>query len=169
MPKIIDWFYPLGVSIALVFLLNYIGFDKTAHNFEKVLDSAVTFSSIVVGFLAALLGILVSIRNTEIVGEIFAQKEHTTLKRYFNETFIIGFSVIMLSNVMYIHINELSKAAEGLFIIWITVSLWFIISTYRIVSILMSVFFKANSSNQRPESNVAEERETIKGRLKKSN
>lgn len=169
MSKIIDRLYPLGISVTLVFLLNYIGFDKTAHNFEKVLDSAVTFSSIVVGFLAALLGILVSIRNTEIVGEIFAQKEYKTLKRYFNETFIMGFSVILFSNSLYILMNETSKIAEILFFIWITVSFWFILSTYRIVNILMSVFFKANASDQRPESNVAENREEIKDRLKKSN
>lgn len=170
MSKLLGWIYPLGISVFLVFLLKLIGFDNSAHNFDKVLDAAVTFSSIVVGFLAALLGILVSIRNADIVKAIFEEKEHVTLKHYFNETFILGFLVIIFSSILYVLINEETNLVKVVFFGWNTFTFWFVISTYRIVSILMTVFFKSNDTNKRPESNTVEDnekREELKRNLSK--
>ncbi|WP_260286746.1 hypothetical protein [Peribacillus aracenensis] len=172
MIKFISWFYPLFISIIVVVISIRFDFSYTVENFDKVLDGTITFSSIVVGFLGALLGILVSIKDSAIVKSIFDSKEKHTLKRYFNETFIMGFLVVILSCAMHVLRVYPSITTKVIFYIWLGLTCWFIPSTHRIVNILMSVFFKTNSKdkNERPESNKVIEvnkRQSMKERLKK--
>ncbi|MDO8223950.1 hypothetical protein [Bacillus cabrialesii] len=68
--KVLSYIYPLIISGAV-----FIDFTYAVKNFDKVLDGAITFSSIVLGFLGALLGILISIKDSAIVSAIFESKE----------------------------------------------------------------------------------------------
>lgn len=156
-----------GVASGVLFWLNI---DYKIPNFEKVLDNATIFSSIVVGFLGALLGILVSIKDTEIVTAIFETEEKSTLKSYFNETFLLGIVVVLCSSVMQVLRSQESITTLIIFHIWALISFWFIPSTYRIVNILMSVFFKTNDSKGRPNDEdklTEEENDKIKSFLSK--
>ncbi|ATO38745.1 hypothetical protein GTID1_17100 [Geobacillus thermodenitrificans] len=169
--KIIHYFVPLLIAQIVVFFLIKFGFDYRVSNFDKVLDGAITFSSIVVGFLGALLGILVSIKNSDIVSTIFESKERFTLKYYFNEAFTIGFLVVFLSCTMHVLRAKSSVTTDIIFYVWSIVTVAFVPSTYRIVSILMTVFFKSNIVISRPEDNNVisrVERNSIKERLSKN-
>ncbi|WP_281885716.1 hypothetical protein [Paenibacillus sp. YYML68] len=165
--KFLGWFYPLLLALLLLALAFKFGFNSKVKYFDKVLDGSITFSSIVVGFLGALLGILMSIRDSLIVKAIFATNEKKTLKLYFQETFIIGFAVVISSCVMHVIREDISLLTDWIFTIWLLVVAWFIPSTYRIVSILMSVFFSSNNSSTRPQGNKTNDI-TAREQLKKN-
>lgn len=161
---------PIIISGIFLTLFYYFGIDHQLKNFDKVLEGATNFSSIILGFLGALLGILLSIKDSEIVKTIFAEKGASWLKYYFSESFIVGLSVVIFSSVMQIFVEDKTIYAKILFYIWFFCVVYFICSTYRVVNILMTVFFKANDSNAsvRPEGNRIEdeaEREAIRNRL----
>lgn len=169
MAKFVHGVYPILISIGLTFIGYQIGFTHKVANFDKVLDGSVIFSSIVVGFLAALLGILVSIRNTEIVKAIFDSQSKWTLKYYFYEAILLGFIVVFVSSAMHVMRGEETIISNVTFYAWNIVVFWFAPSTFRIVNVLMSIFFRTNASNSRPESNKVspEEESEIKKRLSK--
>lgn len=73
--KFLDRVYPPVISLIFVYLGFTLGFDYKVKNFDKILDSSIVFGSIVIGFLAALLGILVTIRDTDIVREIVKRNQ----------------------------------------------------------------------------------------------
>ncbi|WP_010502848.1 hypothetical protein [Paenibacillus elgii] len=158
--KYFGWLYPLLLALIILAVAYKFGFNSKVKYFDKVLDGSITFSSIVVGFLGALLGILISIRDSSIVKAIFETNEKKTLKLYFQETFIIGFAVVIFSCTMHVMRDESSVVTDWLFTAWILVAAWFIPSTYRIVSILMSVFFSSNISIDRPQGNKTEDPQT---------
>lgn len=168
MKKIIT-LYPLLTGLALMMCLYYLDINFAFVGFEKVLDTVITFSSIVTGFLAALLGILVSIRDSDIVKEIFETKAKGELKYYFYESFSLGFVVVITSGLMYVLIHYDNELTNNAFYFWILIVIWFFLSTYRIVNILLSIFFNSNNSRNRPESNRPSEnvRGKIRERLRK--
>ncbi|MYL71737.1 hypothetical protein GLW00_12795 [Halobacillus litoralis] len=177
MQSIINGFrylFPFILALTCCGLSYKYSISYNYKNFEKVLDGVITFGSIVVGFLGALLGILVSVRNSGIVKEIFESNNKTVLKIYFNETFIVGFLTIITSISLYILKEYDQVASKIVFYFWILFVIWFIPSTYRIINILMTVLFKSNvrDNSLRPEGNAVdnhEDREDMKERLKRNN
>ncbi|MBW7636524.1 hypothetical protein K1I48_24215 [Bacillus licheniformis] len=168
--NVLHLFVPVIISGIFLSLFYLFKIDHHLNNFDKVLEGATNFSSILLGFLGALLGILLSIKDSEIVKTIFSQKGTLWLKYYFYESFVTGLSVVILSSIMHIFIDDKTAIAKILFYIWFFCVVFFIFSTYRIVNILMTVFFKVNDSNAsvRPEGNRIEdeaEREAIRNRL----
>lgn len=170
--KLMGFAYPYLISAIFTVLLFFTGFNYSSNGFEKILDAAITFSSIIVGFLGALLGILISIKDSKIVKDIFDTKEKYTLKHYFEETFLIGIGIVVLTCSMYVLINIKNKIVIDIFYYsWLFITLLFIPSSYRIISLLMSVFFNSNNdrSDERPEGNDLnkDDLEAMKNNLKK--
>lgn len=159
--------YPLIIGMLFAIVAYIFQVDYTIKNFEELLVSVITFGSIVTGFLGALLGILMSIRKSEIVVDIFNSREKGVLKYYFYETFTLGFTLIILTGSMQILIGYKFVLTDYIYYLWIIVSFSFIPSTYRIVSILLEIFFKSNNSKGRPSSNVKDDktRDETKRRL----
>lgn len=144
--------------------------DYTINNFDDLLVSVITFGSIVTGFLGALLGILMSIRNSDIVKEIFSNYAKNILKFYFYETFILGFLLIIFTSSMQILIGYDFNFTLYIYYLWIFISFSFIPSTFRIVKILLDIFFRSNNRKERPKSNVIndnQQRKEFRKRLSK--
>ncbi|MEC2197834.1 hypothetical protein V7174_13555 [Bacillus subtilis] len=164
---------PVVICGLAVFILYKLGVDNKIKNLDKVLEGAVNFSAILLGFLGALLGILLSIKDSAIVKAIFNQQGASLLKYYFNESFASGLLVVVLSCVMQIFLGEETVCAKVLFYTWFFFIMLFVISTYRIVKLLMAVFFVANEDDAsvRPDSNRIndEEREQLRQQLSNSN
>lgn len=168
MGAFLEKLYPLIIGVCFALAAYFLQIDHTIKNFDDLLVSVITFGSIVTGFLGALLGILMSIRNSDIVKEIFNSHEKSTLKFYFYETFTLGFMLIILTSSMQILIGYEFAFTYYIYYLWIVISFAFIPSTYRIVNILLEIFFKSNNSKNRPSSNVIDdrqEREELKKRL----
>lgn len=169
MARFLSWISSCIFGLVVTFAAYLIGFNHKVSNFDKVLDGSITFSSIVVGFLAALLGILMSIRDTEIVKELFRQKEIGTLKFYFNEALLLGFTTVILSGVLHVIRQKEGLVVVTTFYVWCVILFWFIGSTYRIVNILMNIFFRSHYRQSRPQASqgTVEERETIREGLRR--
>lgn len=172
--KLIHILYPLLIGLIILISVVYFDIDYSINKYEKVLDSTITFSSIVIGFLAALLGILVSIKDSDIVKTIFDSVEKGTLKYFFYETFFLGFSVVISSGSMYVLTGYQFQVTLYFFYVWVFLTFTFFLSTFRIVTLLLSILFRTNNAKagERPETNKVvnkEKRDQIKKSLTKEN
>lgn len=136
----ITWFFKLKPSIA---------------GFEKVLDGVITFSSIVIGFLGALLAIILSISKSNVIQHLYKHVHHTKGKNYFynyfQEAIIVGFIVVISSIFMYVFrkMTTLPWYGHMTFYIWIFSTAFFLAAAFRIINILMlTLFVESQKSHQ---------------------
>lgn len=162
--------YPI-LWVVVVIIINHflLGLNNEINQFDKILDASITFTSIAIGFIAALLGILITIKDSEIVKRIFEEDEHKSLKSWFYEAFIIGVLLLISTCINYVFLNDVNIWSTLFFYMWLSAIVWFAYSLFRIINVLMDVFFKSNDTEMRPESNrySDEERQEAKKRLKK--
>lgn len=138
---------PYLVSVTLVVIAYFLGWSSNVSNFEKILDAVITFTSIIIGFLGALLGILFTVKDTEIVKELF-KKHRSAMKYFFNEALITGFLLILLSAVFYIYKDNTSEYVKYMFCAWIGFVSLFVTSSYRVITSLMSLLFNSDKKKE---------------------
>lgn len=166
-----DRIYPylfglLTAVLAFLFKLN----PKVA-GFENVLDGTISFSSIVLGFIAALLAIILSISKSPAMTHLYSYvgrdggDGRKILFNYFLSALVSGFLTVLLSIYMFIVCN---KETIHLYdkiptYIWGGLVVIFICTTYRIVYILMFTLFKheieqtsTHTQTTRPEIDYTE-------------
>jgi hypothetical protein len=151
-------FYPLIISLLSVGLSITFKLKIDIPGFEKVLDGIITFTSIVIGFLGALLAIILSISKSKVMQHLYKHVNESNGKNllysYFNQTIIAGFVTVILSIFLYIlkEIKDIKCYGEYALYIWVFFSVFFILSSYRIVSVLMrTLFTESKLSNQDAE------------------
>ncbi|WP_322396071.1 hypothetical protein, partial [Clostridium perfringens] len=117
-------FIPLIFSICVFVSLNELDFDHNVSRFEKIVDGSITFTSIVVGFLSALLGVIISIRDAEITKRIFDVREKSLIVYYFLATILLGFLVIVCSGTLYVFIGQTTQASFFIMHLWSVLLFW---------------------------------------------
>ncbi|CAM3489027.1 MULTISPECIES: hypothetical protein [Saccharibacillus] len=148
-PRLIPWL----VSISIVTLSLYLGFSYMLNKFEKVLDSFIPFSSIMVGFLATLLGILMTIRNTPIMKVIEKEKQLPVLKYYFIEPILCGFIVVIMSTILQLLLASKESWVQYFFATWLFFCCLFVISSFRVIRLLLEILFKSDSTQSGEQIN----------------
>jgi hypothetical protein len=157
-------YYAILYLISLVVVICAFHFDWTyqIENFDKVLDSVITFSSIILGFLGALLGILITIRDSSIMIKIFKENHKSTIKHYFSESIFIGFLVVITSTILQLFLSETDSWILYLFYGWLFITTLFICSSYRVIRTLMDIMFKSDIKNEKNEKEIDDESQTQK-------
>lgn len=156
-----------GLGSFVVLRLNV---SYNMDNFDKVLDSVITFSSIILGFLAALLGILITIRNSPIMREIHKEKQDGIIKYYFFESITCGFFVVITSTILHLAIEITNGLVQTLYIIWTFLVILFTLSSYRIITTLMRLLFKVDVGEERlPKQELNKPEEFVNNIPTKSN
>lgn len=163
------YIFPYIVSVLLLVIAYFLDWSYKIEKFDKVLDSIITFSSIIIGFLGALLGILITIRDTGIMKKIYSKNIYKKeLKFYFYETIIIGFIVIVLTTIMYLVMGQEYKINIIIFYAWLFVATLFFISSFNLILKLMSILFKSDiQEDEEQESNDCKEQDEVKKNMSK--
>lgn len=137
--------------------------------FDKVLESTITLSSILIGFIGALLGILFTVKNTETISLLFQSKEKIVLKRYFRYNVILGMFLVVFSLLLYVieAVENLTETIQYIvYGLWGFLLLYTLSSTFRIINIMMHIIFDEKpNENKEPEPVKMDDKE--KTELKK--
>lgn len=146
MGKIWERIYPWVAGMAAWLFLYSLKITPMVKGFEKVLDGVITFSSITIGFLGALLAIILSISKSEVIKHLYTYVDINNGKdvfyRYFREVIMLGFFVVIFSIFMYV-LKEKYPFPFGdfVFYLWAFSTACFIMSSFRIIRILMGALF----------------------------
>lgn len=137
--------YPIIIALLFVIIDVHWKFTYKVKGFSSVLESVITFSSIVIGFYTAMYGILIAMKNTTLMKEIRRQNLNGIFKFQLYDSLLISFIVLVLSIVMQIVRNYNGSINNLFFNIWFAIIGYFVGSTYRAISLLLKIIF-ANSN-----------------------
>lgn len=149
-----DKAYPYIFGLLVMGAAYYLKLNPTIKGFDSVLDGIISFSSIVLGFIAALLAIILSISKSAVMNHLYSYvgsrgnvNGKTLLFGFFKSSLYSGFATVIISIYMYIICNKEKLSLQDRLItyIWIGLTVFFVCSSYRIVSILMYTLFKHES------------------------
>jgi len=156
--------YPAVGALIILGIKECFNISFPVEKFDKILDGAINFSSIIVGFIGVLLAILVSIKDTEIIRYIYSYVDKKVFMNYFRTAIITGLAVVVISSIMYIKNNYFLN------IIWTFMVAYFILASYRIIDILLRIIFQdPDITEYSPKGNrlSKEEAERIRNKFKK--
>lgn len=180
--KTIEKYYPLLISILISTLIVIkVEVASISDELKHILEAAITFSSIIIGFLAAMLGIIFSIKDTELMNLILHYDDtKDTFVNYFRKSIISGFTTVIISallflgnqipNIELMQINFEIKMLKFSFVLWVFILTYFILSSFRIIDILMIIILdKSNATYKEPKGEELEEDKvkTLKEELRK--
>jgi len=158
--------YPLILSLLItVILFIRISYNFCPpQNFGSILNAMITIDSILLGFLGVSLSILLSIKDRKVVEFLFKNPSREILKTYFRSPIISGFINLGLSmslNFIEYFTNIFVKPALNIslckliLVTWIFTALFFVLSSYRIINIVMHIVFKdPTATNERKPDKV---------------
>lgn len=153
----VKWFFERWLPVILGSLAACVSAHLVRQNglsfyddFAKILDSVITFSSIMVGFVGVLLGILFSIKDSVNIGLLFQRNERQTLLGFFKSSIVGGLALVVVSGLLYVH-SHIDKvvhesASRFLFYSWIFLVFYVFAATYRIIRIMMFMIFDDDSN-----------------------
>lgn len=171
--------YPFCLAIVISGLSHaFLDCASFGDSFDNILNGAIVFSSIIVGFLGTLLAILFSIKNTELVRYIFNHTKKRVFLKYFRNTILSGLAIVIISSLLFlgtsipdINIKNLNISSfKYLFTIWIFLCMYFVLASYRIVNIIMLIIFKdEKASEKKPDGKQLSDDEAKQLKEKLSN
>lgn len=135
--------YPYIIGIIVSIFCFKIKFDITTNsNFEDLLGGLVTLSSIIIGFLGAILPTVLGMRDeSAFVKYVFGNDKEKLFSKYLKATISLGLIDVLVSLLMYVRDNFSEKIGAFIYYLWVFMTISFIIATYRSMTNMVSLLF----------------------------
>ena len=142
--------YPYAVSIIICIIaasLKIVIFNSV--KFDEALDAIMTVTSIVIGFLGAILPVVLSMKNeSKFVKYVFDCDRNKLFLKYIRETIMCGLGLVMFTLILYFRdLFLFSKHIAGLCYIWIFLVVSFILCTYRSLNSILILIFSSDKKD----------------------
>lgn len=107
---------------------------------NDALSGVITVCSIIIGFLGAILPVILGMRNdSKVARYIFELDEDKLFLKYTKVTLLYGLILIMISVLLYFR-EDLSHG-KAFFYAWVFMIVLFLVATYRSVGNMMTLIF----------------------------
>ena len=135
------WPYILSLILLIIFIAVPINKDKV--DIEKILDPVITMVSIIIGFIGAIIPLILgSKKESKIVKYILEKDNQQLLMKYLLVCIKTGLSLIVISFIVaFRDIIEQEVIRKICLYIWIYVILLFLCLTYRCMSYVFNLIF----------------------------
>ncbi len=165
--------YPKTYSIIILFLYLVLFRGKSGDYFNDILNAVISFASILLGFMGALVTLIFSLLDTKIIQVVFKNDGYKfRLKKFFLESCQSGFLVLGLSIMLFARYELFGDIKTimpniGIYIVesikgvWIYLVSYFTICSYRITSLMIKIVFAAPEKEKNEEENGEEEKRKI--------
>lgn len=137
----INIFYPVIIAILFLVIDKLNRFTYKVCGYSNVLESIITFSSIVIGFYTTMYGIIITMKNTNLMKEIRKHNLNGIFKLQLYDSLLTAFTVLVLSIIMQVTKNYDWKFNNVFFDVWFVTIGYFAGSTYRSMSLLLKIIF----------------------------
>ena len=103
MKKLIEMLYPYVLSVVIFVLFKFVKNSLyQSKNINDALDAVITVSSLIIGFLGAVLPVIMSMKNdSKLVKYVFERDKDKLFLKYIKQTLIVGVLVIIVSVTVY--------------------------------------------------------------------
>lgn len=157
MVKFIEKIYPYFVALTVTTLWILYGYNlSVSKGFDNALESTSTMCSILLGFIVAILPIILSFRTKGNYVDKVIENGGVLLKSYCVQTFILGFILIMVNTFNYFRFDTRPQIRDTLFYTWIFFVTVFIMCCIRCMYFLIRLIFPKENIDSIPEESEAE-------------
>ncbi len=153
-PQTVEYYIEKCGPVICGFVLAGLGyffgenFNLTIDDLEKVFNLVITITTVIIGFVGVLLGIIATIKDKPAIKRFWSISEggaRKTLKNYFMNSlhfgaFLIFYSIFLLIvlKIKYLENNNVLRCLE---VIWTFLCGYSIGSSYRVIRFVMIVLF----------------------------
>ena len=144
MKKLIEMLYPYVLSVVIFVLFKFVKNSLyQSKNINDALDAVITVSSLIIGFLGAVLPVIMSMKNDSIlVKYVFERDKDKLFLKYIKQTLIVGVLVIIVSVTVYFRDQYKDTWYEKWNIPILAYMLsCFLLCTYRCFSNMLNLIF----------------------------
>lgn len=127
------------------------------------MESIITFSSIIIGFYTAMYGVMITLKDSDVMKEFRSRELTGLLKFQLYDSLVASFFILILSILLQIGINYTNNITNIIFCLWIAVLGYFIATSFRSIALLLKIMF--NSENQNKVQSSEEKDEEFKQRI----
>lgn len=134
--------YVASVGVLAVICINKINFIDN-KNLPDALDSVNTICSLIIGFLGAILPVILGMKNeSKIVKYVFEKDRDKLFLKYIKETIFWGLVTLLVTTMLYFQSDaEYHSVFSMLFYVWATLIILFLLLTFRSTSRMLSLIF----------------------------
>ncbi|HJE97437.1 MAG TPA: hypothetical protein K8V00_07425 [Ligilactobacillus acidipiscis] len=154
----INLLYPAVVAGLFLFVDVYCKLTYQVRGFENVLESIITFTSIVIGFYTAMYGVLITLTNSKLMLEFKKRKLDSIFRIQLYDSLIISFLVLVLSIIMQVLYNYPNHITDLFFDMWFTFIGYFVATSYRAISLLLKILFSKEERSPKAEQKSSDEK-----------
>lgn len=168
--KNIELFYPyiLPIGITVPIALIHTNFLES-ENLNSALEAIITVSSLIIGFLGAILPVIMSMKNdSKIVKYVFEKDKEQLFLKYIQQTLLMGILVIMVALSIFIR-DQYVGTSYYKYALYIIVYFLcaFLLCTYRSIDNMLDLIFSKDIDyfNDEKFHIISEEEQEFRDRL----
>ena len=152
MPRLIEKWYPFIFGIFVVgFCVYQEIINKNIPRFPELVSSCINMSSIIIGFLATMISILITSVDKSVMQKIRKSNAIDLLTNYVSVAVISGLLVVVYS-VGYSTVIERSESLYWYaFLGWVFVVALFLAATFRIMHVMLKILTCIAKENDQEE------------------
>lgn len=136
----LEQFFPMVLGVVSAGLVYLSPFKLSEiPELTALLNSAVTMSSIIIGFLGAMISVLITISGRKIMKRIREKKAEGLLNWYLREAITSGFLAAVYSSILIMFSKYDGGYAKYLLIGWSFIVVHFVCASYRILHVMMNI------------------------------
>ena len=144
----IEKFYPVFLSLSIVFIMKYNNINYiNDKNMDSAIEGVLTVSALIIGFVGAVLPVVLSMKNdSKFVKYIFEKDKNKLFMKYMKITLVSGLLTITISVSLYFRdAFSGSKLYNRVFFAWSFCTVLFMLSTYRCINHMLNLIFSPDN------------------------
>lgn len=145
----LNMFYPVLAGIALILFVCKYNISYTIKGFSNVLESVISFSSIIIGFYTAMYGVLLTVSNSELMIKIREKNLSGFMRFQLYDSLFVAFLVLIISVVLQSLRFYPSLILFIVFRCWAFLLGYFIATSFRAVSLFLNILFNHKKKKRR--------------------
>ena len=143
--------YPHMIAMTITLILTFASFDPIkSERIDSLIEGIVTLDSIIIGFIGAIIPIILSMKNeSKLVKYVFDRDKDGLFKKYISETIGYGLMDACVSLSIYTRdVIENMCVLKILSFLFIYLLFLFLLATYRGMSCMLKLIFSNDKNIQ---------------------
>lgn len=135
--------YPYIISAMISRLLFYLKVDiRTDSGYTELLNGLVNLESIIIGFIGAIMPVVLSMRNeSKFARYIFERDKKGLFGKYVRSIILAGLVSTSISLIMQVRGSMSDEVSNAVYTFWTFMSILFLLLTYRGMSHMVGLIF----------------------------
>lgn len=161
-PHFIYIFLPYLFSLILsILLFCFLSDFYKIEGFDKILESVINFSSIVIGFYTAMYGILISIKKNSVLKQFPIFNVDWLFKYKLYESLILSFIILIFTTLFQVLIYNENNFTLIYSYVWVFIVFIFLIISIQVMFLLLKILLSEPDQIRKPRSELNEEQNRL--------